>query len=59
MHGVRLVSTPPRKTAGSACSGLERSGSMQQDVYVGVVAGFEPGLNEAASRLVSRNGGKV
>src|SRR5947208_2026552 len=26
MHGVRLVSTPPMNTAGSACNGLERSG---------------------------------
>jgi hypothetical protein len=28
MQGVRLVRTPPRKIAGSACNGLERSGNM-------------------------------
>jgi hypothetical protein len=32
MHGVRLVSTPPRKTAGCAWSGLERSGSKWEAV---------------------------
>src|SRR5215467_6540338 len=33
MHGVRLVRTPPMKTAGSARSGLERSGSIQEERY--------------------------
>src|SRR5215831_6562353 len=30
MHGVRLVRTPPRKIAGSARNGLERSGNMRR-----------------------------
>src|SRR5262249_19239273 len=30
MHGVRLVKTPPMKTAGSARSGLDRSGNMRR-----------------------------
>src|SRR5829696_6285378 len=31
MHGVRLVSTPPRKIAGRARTGLERSGSIGEN----------------------------